>query len=382
MSIIFTSESVAAGHPDKIADQISDAVVDAIIAQDPNAKVACEVLIKTGMVVIAGEISTSAWVDFEGLVRKVIADIGYSGSKWGFDAQTCAVISAVGQQSTDIAHGVDRQSPELQGAGDQGLVFGYACNETSTFMPIAIEYAHRLVRKHDELLKSKMFPWLGPDAKSQVTIIYDKFWTPIGIDNIVFSTQHSDEVELAKVKDFVKQEIIKPVIPEKWMSDSVKMFINPAGRFVIGGPVGDCGLTGRKIIVDTYGGMARHGGGCFSGKDPSKVDRSAAYMARYVAKNIVAAKLAKRCEVQITYAIGMHEPTSVRVDTFGTGSVADEVIVDLINENFDLTPYGIIKTLDLKRPIYQKTATFGHFGRVDGCSWEEVDKVAVLAKAL
>lgn len=382
MSIIFTSESVAAGHPDKISDQISDAVVDAIISQDPNAKVACEVLIKTGMVVIAGEISTSAWVDFEGLVRAVIADIGYVGSKWGFDATTCAVISAVGQQSSDIAHGVDKIDPELQGAGDQGLVFGYACDETSTLMPIAIEYAHRLVRRHNELLKSKMFPWLGPDAKSQVTIIYDDNWIPVGIDNVVFSTQHSEDVELSKVREFVNKEILMHVIPEKWQNSELKTLINPAGRFVIGGPVGDCGLTGRKIIVDTYGGMARHGGGCFSGKDPSKVDRSAAYMARYVAKNIVAAKLAKRCELQITYAIGVHEPTSVRVDTFGTGVISDNKIVELIKKHFDLTPFGIIKTLDLKKPIYQKTATFGHFGRSDEFSWERTDLADILAREL
>jgi S-adenosylmethionine synthetase len=374
---LFTSESVSEGHPDKIADQISDAVLDAILKQDKNARVACETLVKTGMVFIGGEITTNAWVDMEHIARDVIKDIGYTSSEIGFDSASCAVITAIGKQSQDIAMGVDRKSQEEQGAGDQGLMFGYASNETDVLMPAPITYAHRLMQKQAEVRKHHKLSWLRPDAKSQVTFRYVD-GKPDSIATIVLSTQHDPNVEHAQLKEAVIEEIIKPVIPEAWLKDT-RYFINPTGRFVIGGPQGDCGLTGRKIIVDSYGGMARHGGGCFSGKDPSKVDRSAAYAARYVAKNIVAAGLADRCEIQIAYAIGVAEPMAVYVETFGTNHVPNEKIVALVHDHFDLRPYGIIKMLDLLHPVYQPTATYGHFGREDlNVSWEKKDKVDVL----
>lgn len=379
----FTSESVSEGHPDKIADQVSDAILDALIAQDKNARVACETLIKNGMVLIAGEISSFASVDMDALARKTIADIGYTSSDYGFDSETCAVITSVGKQSLDIAMGVDRSDDEL-GAGDQGLMFGYATNETPEYMPAPIAYAHRLVKKQAELRKNGALSWLRPDAKSQVTLVYDENYQPVGVDAIVLSTQHNPDIEHHVLQEAVMEEIIKPVIPKKWLTRDTKYFINPTGRFVIGGPVGDCGLTGRKIIVDTYGGMARHGGGCFSGKDPSKVDRSAAYAARYVAKNIVAAGLADRCEIQISYAIGVSEPTSVFVETFGTHKIPQAEIVSLIKKHFDLRPQGIIDMLDLLNPIYLKTAAYGHFGRKEkeGFSWEKTDKAAELAEVI
>tara|TARA_B100000683_G_C12463768_1_gene545136 strand:- start:225 stop:1391 length:1167 start_codon:yes stop_codon:yes gene_type:complete len=376
---IFTSESVSEGHPDKIADQISDAIVDALIARDPAARIACETMVKTGMVFVAGEITTQAWVDIELIVRDVIASIGYTRAEWGFDAQSCAVITSIGQQSSDIAQGVDSSQCDEQGAGDQGLVFGYATDETDSLMPAPIEYANRLMRQQSLCRRTGQLPWLGPDAKSQVTILYDDSGMPCGVDNIVLSTQHDPSIEIDQLRSAVIEDIIQPVIPSSWLTDQTQLYINPTGRFVIGGPVGDCGLTGRKIIVDTYGGMARHGGGCFSGKDPSKVDRSAAYMARYIAKNVVSAQLAKRCEVQITYAIGVSQPTSVRIETFGTGVLSDTALAQHVTSIFDLTPYGIITYLDLCRPIYQKTAVGGHFGRTDpDFRWELTDQAETL----
>ncbi len=376
---IFTSESVSEGHPDKIADQISDAVLDAILEQDPHARVACESFVKTGMVLVGGEVTTSAWVDIEELTRQTVRDIGYTHSDMGFDADSCAVLNAIGKQSPDINQGVDRARPEDQGAGDQGLMFGYASDETDVLMPAPITYSHRLVQKQAELRKSGELSWLRPDAKSQVTFIYEDD-KPIGIDAVVLSTQHCDSVSTGELRETVLEKIIKPVLPEHWITQDTKFHINPTGRFVIGGPMGDCGLTGRKIIVDTYGGMARHGGGAFSGKDPSKVDRSAAYAGRYVAKNIVAAGLAKRCEIQVSYAIGVAEPTSINVDTFGTGVISDLALTSLVREHFDLRPYGLIKMLDLERPIYQPTAAYGHFGR-EGFPWEQTDKAAALKAA-
>jgi S-adenosylmethionine synthetase len=381
-SYLFTSESVSEGHPDKIADQISDAVLDAILGQDTEARVACETLVKTGMVLVAGEVTTTAWVDIEALVRETVIGIGYSDSAMGFDGASCAVITALGKQSPHIRQGVDRGDPENQGAGDQGLMFGYACNETSVLMPAPITYAHRLVRRQAEVRKAGTLPWLRPDAKSQVTFVYEDD-KPVAIDAVVLSSQHHPDVSTADLTDGVMEEIIKPVLPEKWISKKTQFHINPTGRFEIGGPMGDCGLTGRKIIVDTYGGSARHGGGAFSGKDPSKVDRSAAYACRYVAKNIVAAGLADRCEIQVSYAIGVAEPTSISVQTFGTGRISDDRLVDLIRENFDLRPYGILKMLDLIRPIYQPTAAYGHFGREDiELSWERTDKAETLRGAV
>lgn len=376
---IFTSESVSEGHPDKIADQISDAVLDAILEQDPHARVACESFVKTGMVLVGGEVTTSAWVDIEELTRQTVRDIGYTHSDMGFDADSCAVLNAIGKQSPDINQGVDRARPEDQGAGDQGLMFGYASDETDVLMPAPITYSHRLVQKQAELRKSGELSWLRPDAKSQVTFIYEDD-KPIGIDAVVLSTQHCDSVSTGELREAVLEKIIKPVLPEHWITQDTKFHINPTGRFVIGGPMGDCGLTGRKIIVDTYGGMARHGGGAFSGKDPSKVDRSAAYAGRYVAKNIVAAGLAKRCEIQVSYAIGVAEPTSINVDTFSTGVISDLALTNLVREHFDLRPYGLIKMLGLERPIYQPTAAYGHFGR-EGFPWEQTDKAAALKAA-
>jgi S-adenosylmethionine synthetase len=379
---LFTSESVSAGHPDKMADQISDAVLDAILTQDKDARVACETLVKTGMVVLAGEVTTSAYVDIETIVREVVTNIGYNTSEVGFDGNTCAVINAIGQQSPDIAMGVDREDKESQGAGDQGLMFGYASNETDVLMPAPLTYAHLLVKRQAELMKSGVLPWLRPDAKSQVTFRYegDK---PVAIDAVVLSTQHNPGISLSDLREAVMEEIIKPVLPAEWLTQKTSYHINPTGQFIIGGPVGDCGLTGRKIIVDTYGGMARHGGGAFSGKDPSKVDRSAAYAGRYVAKNIVAAGLADRCEIQVSYAIGVAEPTSISIETFGTGKIADEKIEMLVREHFDLRPYGIVTMLDLIQPIYRQTATYGHFGRSDiDLPWEKTDRAEALKAAL
>ena len=391
---IFTSESVSEGHPDKMADQISDAVLDAILAQDPSARVACETLVKTGVAIVAGEITTSAWIDLEAITRKVILDIGYDSSDVGFDGATCGVLNLIGKQSPDINQGVDRKSPEEQGAGDQGLMFGYATNETKEFMPAPIYYSHRLVEQQAKVRKQKNspLPWLRPDAKSQVTLRYEN-GKAVAIDAVVLSTQHDEGIKQKDLIEAVREHILKPVLPEKLLHKGTKFHINPTGKFVIGGPVGDCGLTGRKIIVDTYGGMARHGGGAFSGKDPSKVDRSAAYAGRYVAKNIVAAGLADRCEIQVSYAIGVAEPTSISINTFGTGKVSDELIIKLVREHFDLRPYGIIKMLDLIHPVYQRTASYGHFGRKpvevkgkDGSSytafsWEKTDKAAELKAA-
>ncbi len=374
---LFTSESVSEGHPDKVADQISDAILDAILKQDKHARVACETLVKTGMALVAGEITTSAWVDIEELVRKVITDIGYNDAMLGFDGHSCSVLNAIGKQSPDIAMGVDRGA-ENQGAGDQGLMFGYACNETDVLMPAPITYAHRLMHRQAHVRKTKELLWLRPDAKSQVTFIYQDN-RPVAIDTIVISTQHDDSISHEDLQEAVIEHIIKPVIPEHYLTKNTKYFINPTGRFVIGGPQGDCGLTGRKIIVDSYGGMARHGGGAFSGKDPSKVDRSAAYMGRYVAKNIVAAGLADRCEIQVSYAIGVAEPTSVYIETFGTAKIPEDEIAKLVLTHFDLRPHAIIKTLDLLRPIYQKTAAYGHFGREEPeFNWEKTDKAARL----
>jgi len=379
---MFTSESVSEGHPDKMADQISDAVLDAILVKDPNARVACETLVKTGMVVLAGEITTTAEIDYENVVRNTVNDIGYNNSEIGFDGHTCAVLNALGKQSPDIAQGVDRASREAQGAGDQGLMFGYAANETDTFMPAPIDYAHRLVRKQAELRKSGQLAWLRPDAKSQITFLYEG-GKPVAVDAVVLSTQHDPSISQTDLQEAVREEIVKAVIPAEWLSAETQYHINPTGNFVIGGPVGDCGLTGRKIIVDTYGGMARHGGGAFSGKDPSKVDRSAAYAGRYVAKNIVAAGLADRCEIQISYAIGVAEPTSISINTFGTGKISDEKIVEMVREVFDLRPYGIVTMLDLIQPIYQQTASYGHFGRKDiELPWEALDKTESLKAAL
>lgn len=376
---VFTSESVSEGHPDKMSDQISDAVLDAALAQDPDARVACETLVKTGMVVLAGEITTTAIINYEKLVRDAVNAIGYDHSDKGFDGSTCAVINALGAQSPDIAQGVDRSKPEDQGAGDQGLMFGYATSETDVLMPAPITYSHRLVKKQSEVRKSGKLAWLRPDAKSQVTFQYEN-GLPVAIDAVVLSTQHDPEISQTDLQEAVMEEIIKPVLPDKWLNKNTKYHINPTGKFVIGGPVGDCGLTGRKIIVDTYGGMARHGGGAFSGKDPSKVDRSAAYAGRYVAKNIVAAGLAVRCEIQISYAIGVAEPTSISIDTFGTGKITDRDIEALVREHFDLRPYGILNMLNLKRPIYQATASYGHFGREESeFSWEQTDKVSALS---
>jgi S-adenosylmethionine synthetase len=401
-SYVFTSESVSEGHPDKVADQISDAVLDAILAQDKKARVACETLVKTGVAIVAGEVTTEAWVDLEEIVRGVIVDIGYTSSQVGFDGRTCGVLNIIGKQSPDIAQGVDRKSPEEQGAGDQGLMFGYASNETDSLMPAPICYAHRLVERQSEVRKSHLLPWLRPDAKSQVTCRYED-GKVVGLDAVVLSTQHDPDVKQSDLQEAVMELIIKHVLPKEWLRRDTKFHINPTGKFEIGGPVGDCGLTGRKIIVDSYGGMARHGGGAFSGKDPSKVDRSAAYAARYVAKNLVAAGLAERCEIQVSYAIGVAEPTSITVDTFGTGKVSQERLEQLVRAHFDLRPYGIIKMLDLVHPMYRATAAYGHFGRepvhmtyqwkefiggrkVDkseaftAFSWEKTDKAEALRK--
>ncbi|MGQ0618356.1 MAG: methionine adenosyltransferase [Panacagrimonas sp.] len=393
-SYLFTSESVSEGHPDKVADQISDAVLDAILLQDKKARVACETMVKTGVAIVAGEITTSAWIDLEALTRKVICDIGYTSSFVGFDGATCGVLNLIGKQSPDIAMGVDRKKPEEQGAGDQGLMFGYACDETKELMPAPIFYAHRIVEQQSKVRKAKksLLPWLRPDAKSQVTLRYENDQA-VGLDAVVLSTQHDPSIKLKDLREAVMEEVLKPVLPAKWISKSTKFHINPTGNFVIGGPVGDCGLTGRKIIVDSYGGWARHGGGAFSGKDPSKVDRSAAYAARYVAKNLVASGLARRIEVQVSYAIGVAEPTSIFVTSFGTGKVSDESLEKLVRKHFDLRPYGIVKMLDLIHPMYLATASYGHFGRkpyevtlADGetftaFSWEKTDKAAALKDA-
>lgn len=376
---LFTSESVSEGHPDKIADQISDAVLDAIIKQDPKARVACETYVKTGMVLVGGEITTSAWVDIEEIVRDTVCNIGYTHSDMGFDANSCAVLSAIGKQSSDINQGVDRADPLEQGAGDQGIMFGYANNETEVLMPAPITYAHRLVQRQSQVRKDGTLAWLRPDAKSQVTFLYDN-GKIAGIDAIVLSTQHAESISQKDLQEAVMESIIKPVLPAEWLSNRTKYYINPTGRFVIGGPMGDCGLTGRKIIVDTYGGMARHGGGAFSGKDPSKVDRSAAYAARYVAKNIIAAGLADRCELQVSYAIGVAEPTSIMLETFGTEKVTHATLIKLVKEFFDLRPYGLIKMLNLLQPFYQETAAYGHFGR-EQFPWEKTDKAAELREA-
>ena len=377
---LFTSESVSEGHPDKVSDQISDAVLDAILAVDPRGRVACETLIKTGVVIVAGEVTTTAWVDIEELVRKTVLDIGYNTSDMGFDGASCGVINIIGKQSPDIAQGVDRSDERAQGAGDQGLMFGYATNETDVLMPAPITLAHRLVKRQAEVRKSGKLPWLRPDAKSQVTLRYEDD-KPVGLEAVVLSTQHAPEGSTEDLREAVMEEILKPVLPGEWVDKSTQFHINPTGRFVIGGPVGDCGLTGRKIIVDTYGGFARHGGGAFSGKDPSKVDRSAAYAARYVAKNIVAAGLAARCEVQVSYAIGVAEPTSIMIETFGTSRLSREQLTRLVRKHFDLTPYGLRQMLDLARPIYRKTAAYGHFGRTEPeFSWERTDRAEALAE--
>ena len=378
MTRLFTSESVSEGHPDKVCDQISDGILDALLAADPNSRVACEVMVKNNHVVVGGEISSTAEICYEKHIRRIIAEIGYDDPALGFDAEQCNISLLVSMQSSDISRGVDRE--ESQGAGDQGLMFGYASDETDTLMPAPITYAHRLLRHHSELRRAKTLAWLRPDAKSQLSFRYEAD-KPVGVSAVVFSTQHDETVSLGEIEEAVKEQIIKAVLPAEWLSADTRYHINPTGRFVVGGPVGDCGLTGRKIIVDTYGGMARHGGGAFSGKDPSKVDRSAAYAARYVAKNIVAAGLAKRCEVQISYAIGVAEPVSISVDTFRTGSLADAEIVSLVKEHFDLRPAMIIQDLDLLNPIYKQTAAYGHFGRDDiQLPWEKCDK-AVLLKA-
>ena len=379
---VFTSESVSEGHPDKMADQISDAVLDAIIKDDPDARVAVETMVKTGMAIVAGEVTTSTYVDLEDVVRRVILDIGYNSSDLGFDGASCAVLNAIGKQSPDIARGVDESENHEQGAGDQGLMFGYATNETDVLMPAPIYYAHRLVERQAELRKHGTLPWLRPDAKSQVTLRYDN-GKPVAIDAVVLSTQHDPNISQADIHEAVLDLIIKEVLPAQWLHAGTRYHINPTGQFIIGGPVGDCGLTGRKIIVDTYGGMARHGGGAFSGKDPSKVDRSAAYAGRYVAKNIVAAGLADRCEIQVSYAIGVAEPTSISINTFDTGKLSDARIAELVREHFDLRPKGLVKMLDLKRPIYLKTAAYGHFGReLPEFTWERTDRAAALKAAL
>jgi len=375
---LFTSESVSEGHPDKIADQISDAVLDEIIRQDVNARVAVETMVKTGMAIVAGEVTTNAWVDLEEVVRKTICDIGYTSSEVGFDGHTCAVLNAIGKQSPDINQGVDRNDRENQGAGDQGLMFGYATNETDVLMPAAITWSHQLVERQAQVRKHGTLSWLRPDAKSQVTLRYQN-GKPVAIDAVVLSTQHNPEVSQEDLQEAVRELIIKPVLPAELIHADTQFHINPTGNFVIGGPVGDCGLTGRKIIVDTYGGSAHHGGGAFSGKDPSKVDRSAAYAGRYVAKNIVAAGLADRCEIQVSYAIGVAKPTSISLNTYGTGKIAESKLAELVSRHFDLTPYGIIQMLDLIRPIYQKTAAYGHFGREDpDFTWEKTDKADAL----
>ncbi|WP_203299753.1 methionine adenosyltransferase [Marinobacter sediminum] len=388
---IFTSESVSEGHPDKLADQISDAVLDAILTEDPHARVACETMVKTGVAIVGGEITTSAWVDLEDLVRGVIKDIGYTSSDVGYDGDTCGVINIIGKQSVDIAQGVDRKKPEDQGAGDQGLMFGYASNETSVLMPAPITFAHRLVERQAEARKSGLLPWLRPDAKSQVTCRYEN-GRVTGIDAVVLSTQHDEDVSQADLKEAIMELVVKHTLPAELLHEDTQFHINPTGKFVIGGPVGDCGLTGRKIIVDTYGGMARHGGGAFSGKDPSKVDRSAAYAGRYVAKNIVAAGLADKCEIQVSYAIGVAQPTSISLNTFGTGKISDDKIIQLVREHFDLRPYAITNMLDLLHPMYRATAAYGHFGRepyemtVGGKTftafpWEKTDRAAALKDA-
>ncbi len=380
-AFLFTSESVSEGHPDKISDQISDAILDAIIAEDPKARVACETMVKTGVAIVAGEITTTAWVDIEEIVRRTVLEIGYDSSEKGFDGASCSVLNAIGKQSPDIAQGVDRETAEKQGAGDQGLMFGYACNETNVLMPAPITYAHRLVRRQAEVRKNGTLPWLRPDAKSQVTFNYVDN-KPTTIDAVVLSSQHDADISMSDLREGVMEEIIKPVLPAELLTGDTKYHINPTGRFEIGGPMGDCGLTGRKIIVDTYGGSARHGGGAFSGKDPSKVDRSAAYASRYVAKNIVAAGLADRCEIQVSYAIGVAEPTSISVQTFGTSKLSDTKLTELIRYHFDLTPYGILTMLDLIKPIYRQTAAYGHFGREDiDLSWERTDKAEALKAA-
>ena len=379
---LFTSESVSEGHPDKMADQISDAILDRILADDREARVAVETLVKTGMVLVAGEVATSTYVDLEDIVRGVVTDIGYTSSKVGFDGASCAVLNAIGKQSRDIALGVDEREDKEQGAGDQGLMFGYASNETDVLMPAPIYYAHRLVERQAQLRKEGALPWLRPDAKSQVTLRYEH-GKPVAVDALVLSTQHDAGVSQADIREAMMEMVIREVLPAAWLHADTRYHINPTGQFVIGGPVGDCGLTGRKIIVDTYGGMARHGGGAFSGKDPSKVDRSAAYAGRYVAKNIVAAGLAERCELQVSYAIGVAEPTSIAVNTFGTGRVSDARIVELVREHFDLRPKGLIDALDLKRPIYRQTAAYGHFGREEpDFTWEKTDKAQALQAAL
>ena len=373
---LFTSESVSEGHPDKIADQISDAVLDAILEQDPKARVACETYVKTGMVMVGGEVTTSAWVDIEEITRETVREIGYVHSDMGFDADSCAVLNTIGKQSPDINQGVDKEDPKEQGAGDQGIMFGYATNETPILMPAPITYSHLLVKKQAEVRKSGKLDFLRPDAKSQVTFQYDQ-GKIVGIDAVVLSTQHCDSVTTPDLREAVMEEIIKPVLPAEWINKDTNFFINPTGRFVIGGPMGDCGLTGRKIIVDTYGGAARHGGGAFSGKDPSKVDRSAAYAARYVAKNIVAAGMADRCEIQLSYAIGVADPTSIMVETFGTEKVSHDIIIEAVRQHFDLRPYGLQEMLNLLQPIYKKTAAYGHFGREE-FPWEATDKAEIL----
>ncbi len=380
---VFTSESVSEGHPDKLADQISDAILDAIIKDDPVAKVAVETMVKTGMAIVAGEVATDTYVDLEEIVRGVILDVGYNSSDVGFDGASCAILNAIGKQSGDIAMGVDESGNKELGAGDQGMMFGYASNETDALMPAPIYFAHRLTQRQAQLRKNGVLPWLRPDAKSQVSLRYNEQGQPEAIEAVVLSTQHDPEINQADLREAVIEEIVKPVLPPEWLSDDTLYHINPTGQFIIGGPVGDCGLTGRKIIVDTYGGMARHGGGAFSGKDPTKVDRSAAYAGRYVAKNIVAAGLADRCEIQISYAIGVAEPTSISLDTFGTGKLPDRDIEALVRQHFDLRPRGIIEMLDLRRPIYRATATYGHFGREgDNFTWEHTDRAADLANAL
>ncbi len=378
---LFTSESVSEGHPDKVADQISDSVLDAILKQDPKARVACETMINTGMIILSGEITANAQVDYAQCARQTVKEIGYNSSQMGFDWETCAVLTAIDKQSGDIAMGVDEGDEREQGAGDQGLMFGFAVNETDVLMPAPITYAHRLVKRQAEVRKDGTLPWLRPDAKSQVTFRYEDDKV-VAVDAVVLSTQHDPDIEQKALHEAVMEEIIKPVLPAEWLSRDTKYHINPTGRFVIGGPVGDCGLTGRKIIVDTYGGMGRHGGGAFSGKDPSKVDRSAAYAARYVAKNIVAAGLADRCEVQVSYAIGVAQPTSIRVETFGTGKIGEDRLEELVREFFDLRPKGMVQMLNLLRPIYTKTAAYGHFGRTEGeFSWERTDKADALRDA-
>lgn len=379
-SYLFTSESVAEGHPDKIADQISDAVLDAILAQDPMGRVACETFVKTGMVLVGGEITTNAWVDIDQIVRNTVERIGYNSSAIGFDWESCAVLTSIGKQSPDIAQGVDQTKSHEQGAGDQGIMFGYASNETDVLMPAPIVYAHQLMKRQAEVRKSGELSWLRPDGKSQVTLRYEND-VPVEVESVVLSVQHNPDIKHSHLKEAVMETIIKHVLPAKWIKKSTRFFINPTGRFVIGGPQGDCGMTGRKIIVDSYGGMARHGGGCFSGKDPSKVDRSAAYAARYVAKNIVAAGLADRCEIQISYAIGIAEPVSIWVETFGTGKISNEKLIALIRRHFDLRPRGMITMLDLLRPIYELTASFGHFGRTESnFTWERTNMAEILKK--